>query len=574
MASPAFRINGGAVGAKASVSASAAVTATIDNTDGIRQVEWSIIGTDETTSAASYTLNQSGSVGQTVSTTALTAGTAAILKCRINGGINLATDLNDPTGTVATAKFFVPTGDGLEVGCAGEVLESNATFGTAELMNEAIRAFDGIASGDASPTPDTLALRGSSGQLKAVWFQNGDATVASSGLVRTANNFVAVAARNAANTADISLLSTNGSNRIIIGEQTDGGGISLSVPTGADVQVLVNNSTTVTIGSNITIASASGKVSASGVDLVSLISGGVTVGDDATAGLTYRVSSGNQHTWMVNGISEMSLTSSGLSLQDTITADALISTIGFPATTGLVRAERDSTAVAFRNAANSANLSAVAMEATDKLVFGDGAGADTAALAASTAHEFRRGSTAHLTLDSSGLTFGASQTTLISRATGASGGNEFRVRAQGGASGFSGGNLVLQSGTGGSGADPPGNVQIQLNDDGTNSGTMQILAGAFGTTMAISYNDGSSAVSVATPKDNLTIDAGTSTQIMGGGYVGVSAGVSGGASRVGFFGSIGATKPAVSGSRGGNAALASLLTALASLGLITDSTSA
>ena len=41
---------------------------------------------------------------------------------------------------------------------------------------------------------------------------------------------------------------------------------------------------------------------------------------------------------------------------------------------------------------------------------------------------------------------------------------------------------------------------------------------------------------------------------------------------VGFFGSTGGGKPTVSGSRGGNAALASLLTALASLGLITDST--
>jgi hypothetical protein len=40
----------------------------------------------------------------------------------------------------------------------------------------------------------------------------------------------------------------------------------------------------------------------------------------------------------------------------------------------------------------------------------------------------------------------------------------------------------------------------------------------------------------------------------------------------GFFGSIGGPKPTVSGSKGGNAALASLIAALASLGLITDST--
>jgi len=42
---------------------------------------------------------------------------------------------------------------------------------------------------------------------------------------------------------------------------------------------------------------------------------------------------------------------------------------------------------------------------------------------------------------------------------------------------------------------------------------------------------------------------------------------------VGFYNTTPATKPTVTGSRGGNAALASLLTALASLGLITNSTS-
>ncbi|WP_199845122.1 hypothetical protein, partial [Streptomyces scabiei] len=43
---------------------------------------------------------------------------------------------------------------------------------------------------------------------------------------------------------------------------------------------------------------------------------------------------------------------------------------------------------------------------------------------------------------------------------------------------------------------------------------------------------------------------------------------------LGFYGAAAATKPTVSGSRGGNAALASLLTGLATLGLVTDSTTA
>jgi hypothetical protein len=43
---------------------------------------------------------------------------------------------------------------------------------------------------------------------------------------------------------------------------------------------------------------------------------------------------------------------------------------------------------------------------------------------------------------------------------------------------------------------------------------------------------------------------------------------------LGFYGAAAGTKPAVTGSRGGNAALASLLSALATLGLLTDSSSA
>jgi hypothetical protein len=42
---------------------------------------------------------------------------------------------------------------------------------------------------------------------------------------------------------------------------------------------------------------------------------------------------------------------------------------------------------------------------------------------------------------------------------------------------------------------------------------------------------------------------------------------------IGFYGTFGTTKPTITGSRGANAALASLLTALASMGLITNSTS-
>ncbi|MGW0552554.1 hypothetical protein [Streptomyces altiplanensis] len=44
--------------------------------------------------------------------------------------------------------------------------------------------------------------------------------------------------------------------------------------------------------------------------------------------------------------------------------------------------------------------------------------------------------------------------------------------------------------------------------------------------------------------------------------------------KMGFGGAAAVTRPAVTGSRGGNVALGSLITALATLGLITDSTTA
>jgi hypothetical protein len=138
MPSPIFRINGGTAGVKASVSASTSTVATLDSTDGVRSVTWSVVGTDDTTTAASYTLVQSGSVGQTVTFTSGVAGTALILRAEINGGVNLQTEQADTT-TRATAKVYVPAANGREVCCVNEQLESSATYGWTGLVNAPIR---------------------------------------------------------------------------------------------------------------------------------------------------------------------------------------------------------------------------------------------------------------------------------------------------------------------------------------------------------------------------------------------------------------------------------------------------
>lgn len=138
MPSPAIRINGGSAGVKASVSASTSVSATLDSTDGVRSCAWTVIGTDETTAAASYTLVQSGSVGQTVTFTSGAAGTAGILRVEINGGMDLQTE-QASDATRATCKWYVATSGGSEVGCVNETVESDATYGWTAIVNQGIR---------------------------------------------------------------------------------------------------------------------------------------------------------------------------------------------------------------------------------------------------------------------------------------------------------------------------------------------------------------------------------------------------------------------------------------------------
>lgn len=146
MPSPIFRINGGSPGVKASVSASTSVSCSLDSTDGVRSVTWSVIGTDGTVAINGYTLVQSGSVGQTVSFTSAGAGTALILRCEINGGVNLQTEQADET-TRATAKIYVPAANGREVACVNEQTESNSTYGWTGLLNAAIRGLNTVGAG-------------------------------------------------------------------------------------------------------------------------------------------------------------------------------------------------------------------------------------------------------------------------------------------------------------------------------------------------------------------------------------------------------------------------------------------
>lgn len=111
--------------------------------------------------------------------------------------------------------------------------------------------------------------------------------------------------------------------------------------------------------------------------------------------------------------------------------------------------------------------------------------------------------------------------------------------------------------------DGSGNTHFRVNVGGTTGDYVQAVAGSGGATVGV---NGAS--------------ANASISVLGKGTGGVNLLDGGSASKfrvnttgIGFFAATPAAKQTVSGSRGGNAALASLLTALATYGLITDSSS-
>jgi hypothetical protein len=119
MASPLFAFAGGDPGEDAEVAAAGSVVATLDSLDGVQSVEWSIAGTDDLSDPSDYTLTPSGFLGSVATTTALGLGTAAVLRCRINAGVDPRTG-NPSDAMTTTAVFHVLTSTGNRVKAEGE----------------------------------------------------------------------------------------------------------------------------------------------------------------------------------------------------------------------------------------------------------------------------------------------------------------------------------------------------------------------------------------------------------------------------------------------------------------------
>jgi hypothetical protein len=155
MPSPAFTFTGNVN--KYQATASGSVVATLTSLTGVSSVSWSIVGTDE--SSGSYSITTSGTLGSVATIVAGAAGTAAILKCTINGGVNALGQLDTSYST--TRKWWVPaTGTGLEVACVGENTESSAAFGWTGIVNSAVR---NVASGGVSGVTASAPITSSGG---------------------------------------------------------------------------------------------------------------------------------------------------------------------------------------------------------------------------------------------------------------------------------------------------------------------------------------------------------------------------------------------------------------------------
>jgi hypothetical protein len=81
------------------------------------------------------------------------------------------------------------------------------------------------------------AKRDSSGGCNFAYIKSSDTTTAASGSLRTRNATVAVAARNAADSADIDALTVDGSDNVIVGDGTDAANVHLTPKDGGRVRI-------------------------------------------------------------------------------------------------------------------------------------------------------------------------------------------------------------------------------------------------------------------------------------------------------------------------------------------------
>jgi hypothetical protein len=90
-------------------------------------------------------------------------------------------------------------------------------------------------------TFDASTLNAQGNSVSNAGFYGGTGTVAATGLLRGASNTVLVSSRNAANTQDVSSVSTDSNNNVIVGQTANVGSILLKTATGQVATISMNN---------------------------------------------------------------------------------------------------------------------------------------------------------------------------------------------------------------------------------------------------------------------------------------------------------------------------------------------
>ena len=303
-ASPSFSFAGVVTPlAKNTVAASTSFSATLDDITGITSVAWSVVSTDETSLPGTYSLSTSGIKGSTVRLTSLGLGTAGVLSCTVNGGIDPQTDQSSPAMT-ATALFEVLLANGGSVGVVGETTQRDGVFGSLVFLNQMARLLDATAvmlgTPDTEPTPGTIAVRGTNAQLKALRFEQGTGS-AQSGSVRLLDG-ASVKMRTADTFSDANVISQSAETLTVgdaghtaalqlIAETVSG---SISAKVGATTLVQITNNG-IQLGGTADLGSGSGVVGlvkATTNPSTNPVHGFVLYVDSATGVLTARGAAG------------------------------------------------------------------------------------------------------------------------------------------------------------------------------------------------------------------------------------------------------------------------------------------
>lgn len=596
MPSPLFRINGEAVGVPATVAPGGPIVATLDSTDGVRQVQWFAAATDETAEPADYVLVQSGSVGQTVSTTALAEGTSVTLRAKINDGLNLSTQLHDPIGTEATGKAQVLTAAGFAVASVNEKLEASAAYGWTAVVNPSIRAsilpgsvvtsVSGtspiIITGSATmpnvtldyslaPTATKVPIRGSFGEIYAGYFAEDASGIATVGTMRCSETETAVAFRNDAGTDNVLGLSCDIDN-LRLGDTTVCATITERVKAGGTWSFSIGGTSTCSISSAALTTPASITLASAGTSTISKATPGAGPGGDVVVraangiggnvggNLTVGPGAGSTPDAIAGGNMTFAMQSDGAaSGTQSWTAGSLgtFLTLAYANGAGLTSITTAKTSIAL-DAPTSLLLKiggvTKATQTTGALSL---AGAVTVGTTLATTGAATLGSTLAVTgaaTIGNGLAVTTGATTLGSTllATGAT--TLSSTLAVTGATTI-GGLITASAG-----------ANVTTADLALSSGSSLSING-YGI-----ISEGGGIVSVGSdggPGITIATSDGPSVAVTADGSKKMEANTTG----IGFFAATPVAKPTVTGSRALNPALASLLTALATLGLITDSSS-